>query len=180
MAYTRVNWEDLPSTDTPINATNLNKMDEGIKTNDDKLLGNTSMGSIKTTGISINNKTLDYDYGTFTPTIQGETTAGTATYTTRYGKYVRVGKLVHIEVKLACTLTGSAGLLNLSGLPFSVAWNEPGIVNVVTTLADSSSPWCARTYGTKLVFNTYGLGNQTNKNWSSTNYIYISGTLVIA
>ena len=31
MAYTRVNWEDLPSTDTPINAANLNKMDEGIK-----------------------------------------------------------------------------------------------------------------------------------------------------
>ena len=30
MAYTRVNWEDLPSTNTPINATNLNKMDEGI------------------------------------------------------------------------------------------------------------------------------------------------------
>ena len=29
--YTRVNWEDLPSTNTPINATNLNKMDEGIK-----------------------------------------------------------------------------------------------------------------------------------------------------
>lgn len=30
MAYTRVNWEDLPSTNTPINATNLNKMDLGI------------------------------------------------------------------------------------------------------------------------------------------------------
>lgn len=29
--YTRVNWEDLPSTDTPINATNLNIMDAGIK-----------------------------------------------------------------------------------------------------------------------------------------------------
>lgn len=30
MAYTRVNWEDKPSTNTPINATNLNKMDKGI------------------------------------------------------------------------------------------------------------------------------------------------------
>ncbi len=30
MAYTRVNWEDRPSTNTPINATNLNKMDKGI------------------------------------------------------------------------------------------------------------------------------------------------------
>lgn len=30
VTYNRVNWEDSPSTDTPINATNLNKMDAGI------------------------------------------------------------------------------------------------------------------------------------------------------
>ena len=30
MAYKRVNWENLPSTNTPVNADNLNKMDEGI------------------------------------------------------------------------------------------------------------------------------------------------------
>ena len=30
MAYTRVNWENLPSTNTPINRTNLNKMDVEI------------------------------------------------------------------------------------------------------------------------------------------------------
>ena len=31
MAYERVNWEDSPSTNTPINATNLNIMDAAIK-----------------------------------------------------------------------------------------------------------------------------------------------------
>ena len=30
MAYNRVNWQDKPSTATPINAENLNKMDKGI------------------------------------------------------------------------------------------------------------------------------------------------------
>ena len=30
MAYERVNWENLPSKNTPVNADNLNKMDEGI------------------------------------------------------------------------------------------------------------------------------------------------------
>ena len=30
MAYERVNWENLPSTKTPVNADNLNKMDKGI------------------------------------------------------------------------------------------------------------------------------------------------------
>ena len=34
MAYTKVNWEDLPSTNTPLNATNLNKMDTQIKQNE--------------------------------------------------------------------------------------------------------------------------------------------------
>lgn len=36
MAYTRVNWENLPSTNTPINATNLNHMDQGIYDANDK------------------------------------------------------------------------------------------------------------------------------------------------
>ena len=31
MAYERANWENLPSKNTPVNADNLNKMDEGIK-----------------------------------------------------------------------------------------------------------------------------------------------------
>lgn len=37
MAYTKVNWQDLPSTSTPRNATNLGHMDDGIKTNDDSI-----------------------------------------------------------------------------------------------------------------------------------------------
>ena len=37
MAYDRVNWEDAPSTKTPISAENLNKMDAGILANDKKL-----------------------------------------------------------------------------------------------------------------------------------------------
>lgn len=31
MSYTKINWQDLPSTTTPINATNLNHMDDGIE-----------------------------------------------------------------------------------------------------------------------------------------------------
>lgn len=33
MAYERVNWENLPSTKTPVNEDNLNKMDKGIAEN---------------------------------------------------------------------------------------------------------------------------------------------------
>lgn len=55
MAYTRVKWEDLPSTATPRNAANLNNMDKGIKTNDDKLEGNTPMGNIVVDSIKSKN-----------------------------------------------------------------------------------------------------------------------------
>ena len=36
MAYTKTNWHDLPNTTTPINATNLNKMEQGIYDANDK------------------------------------------------------------------------------------------------------------------------------------------------
>ena len=36
MAYTKINWENLPSTNTPVNATNLNHMDQGIYDANDK------------------------------------------------------------------------------------------------------------------------------------------------
>ena len=49
MAYTRVNWENLPSTNTPLNATNLNKMDAGIanavEKSGDIMAGNLDMQS---------------------------------------------------------------------------------------------------------------------------------------
>lgn len=56
MAYTRVNWEDLPSTNTPRNATNLNKMDSAIKEHDDELIGAKSMGNVIVESIESKNK----------------------------------------------------------------------------------------------------------------------------
>lgn len=52
MAYTRVNWENLPSTNTPVNATNLNKMDAGIKDLD------TNLNPSSWTRASINNNVM--------------------------------------------------------------------------------------------------------------------------
>lgn len=46
MAYTKVNWQDLPSTSTPRNATNLGHMDDGIEANDKRLNGTSPMGNI--------------------------------------------------------------------------------------------------------------------------------------
>jgi len=46
MAYNKTTWSDLPSQTTPVNATNLNNIENGIKENDDRLNGTKSMSSI--------------------------------------------------------------------------------------------------------------------------------------
>ncbi len=45
MSYERINWEDAPSTKTPINAENLNKMDAAIKKHDTLLNSGTTAGN---------------------------------------------------------------------------------------------------------------------------------------
>ena len=68
MAYTRVNWEDLPSTNTPRNATNLNNMDAGIKENNNMLIGSSPMGNVIVE--SIESKNL-FNYESIFPATTG-------------------------------------------------------------------------------------------------------------
>ncbi len=59
MAYTRVNWENLPSTNTPVNATNLNKMDAGIANLETEVENRTSYSTNEVEiGKWVNGKTL--------------------------------------------------------------------------------------------------------------------------
>lgn len=48
MAYERVNWENLPSTKTPVNADNLNKTDEGIANIDTKINSKANIDDVYT------------------------------------------------------------------------------------------------------------------------------------
>lgn len=67
MAYERVNWENLPSTKTPVNADNLNKMDKGIAEIDEKMNSKqdklTAGTGIEITGTNIINN-LNANYST--------------------------------------------------------------------------------------------------------------------
>lgn len=78
-------------------------------------------------GIQFNGDTLaanalnDYEQGTWTPTLIGETTAGVATYTTRTGTYTKIGNLVHIFCSLVWTAHTGTGRLKITGLPFTPA-----------------------------------------------------------
>lgn len=64
----------------------------------------------------------DYEEGTFTPTVQGTTSAGTATYSIQVGRYVKVGDVVHFQISLAWSgHTGTGNIAGVYGLPFAAA-----------------------------------------------------------
>jgi hypothetical protein len=64
--------------------------------------------------------TLDhYEEGTFTPALYGATTAGSPSYSARFGRYTRIGNRVSWTMRLALSAVGGmAGSMRLSGLPF--------------------------------------------------------------
>jgi hypothetical protein len=63
----------------------------------------------------------DYEEGTWTPTFVSTTgTNPTVTYANQYGYYVKVGRMVHINMYLtASAITGGTGWLTVGGLPFT-------------------------------------------------------------
>lgn len=66
----------------------------------------------------------DYEEGTFTPTVVGGSTAGTTTYTNQFGRYVKIGNLVYVQINIQVTAMTGTGALRF-GLPFTVASGDP-------------------------------------------------------
>ncbi len=64
----------------------------------------------------------DYEEGTFTPSIVGTSTAGTATYAAngRVGRYTKIGNRVFFDIYLSWTAHTGTGNLQIDGLPFTV------------------------------------------------------------
>lgn len=58
----------------------------------------------------------DYEEGTFTPNLGGNTT-----YTTQTGIYTKIGRLVAINLYLQINVLGTGSINTISGLPFTAA-----------------------------------------------------------
>ena len=73
-------------------------------------------------GTTVTSELLDhYEEGNWLPDIRGSSTAGTATYTSRNGRYVRIGRIVHAEARATAVILSSAnGSYYVDGLPFTV------------------------------------------------------------
>jgi hypothetical protein len=102
----------------------------------------------------------NYAEGTFTPTMIGQSTAGSTTYTAQNGYYTRIGNLVTV----IATVTGSAatgtGFVELAALPFTIKnqtnGRTDGAINV-----NNTSTWTWPTSATSI-----GLEGQINNTYA--------------
>ena len=106
------------------------EMDTGNFTvNDGNLVIGTSGKGIDfsaTSGTGTSELFSDYEEGTFTATLTG-TTAAPTTPVTATARYVKVGKLVTVNINMANkNTTGATGKMQITGLPFTA---QSGSVN---------------------------------------------------
>lgn len=61
----------------------------------------------------------DYEEGSFEPSVAGTSTAGSGTYNSRSGRYVKVGQMVYAEGWINMTAHSGSGNLKITGLPYA-------------------------------------------------------------
>jgi hypothetical protein len=72
-----------------------------------------------TAGTGTSELLADYEEGTFTPVISGDSGAGTGTYTSQTGYYTKIGRQVTVEIVLSWTAHTGVGNILVAGLPFT-------------------------------------------------------------
>jgi hypothetical protein len=88
------------------------------------VLENNHFDSITTNIVDSGSKSLQYSLGvwqtgSFTPTIEGSTTAGTCNYTVQNGSYTKIGNLITFVIKVTWNTHTGTGNLKIMGLPFA-------------------------------------------------------------
>ena len=113
----------------------------------------------------------DYEEGSWTPQIKGTTGAGTATYNTQTGRYVKIGNFVYLTAELNWTSGSAGGELRVTNLPFSPGTDCEGIGNMmghVLALNSSVSNICV--YVGPGVDYTYFYQTRVNMAWKTIDY----------
>jgi hypothetical protein len=110
----------------------------------------------------------DYEEGYWTPSIEGESISGTATYALRVGRYTKIGRSVHVTATISYSaFTGTGAYMRIADLPYVTA-NSPGIEwmsipelsNI--TLPPSTYPMVISSSNqTKVVLYSCGIGTGT-------------------
>lgn len=67
----------------------------------------------------------------FTPTLVGGSTAGTTSYSTQAGSYVKVGGLVFVQGNIVITSATGTGSATIGGLPFTINASNPNPIGTI-------------------------------------------------
>lgn len=121
------------------------------------------------TGITLNSGTTlsNYTEGTWTPTMVGNSTAGTTTYTVQQGYYTRIGNMVTIWGNVQGSAATGTGTAIFGGFPFTIK-NQSNYAPAGSVSSSSAAGWAWPVGSTSLVF--IGTSN------TLTGFIYVSGT----
>ena len=60
------------------------------------------------------------EFVSWTPTISGTTVAGAGTYTTQFGRYTQIGKMIFVTAQIVWTAHTGTGNMLITNLPFTV------------------------------------------------------------
>jgi len=126
----------------------------------------------------------DYEYGTWTPTLDGRTTNfSSVTYTERTGTYTKIGNLVTINAYIFVSAwSGASGEIRIGGIPFSVTGgSNPGYTVSVTSGGMNTHPVMAVSFDTALFefysySNTGGFSNILDSQLTQDFYIRLNGS----
>jgi len=147
-------------------------------------------GGVYLGGTGSANKLDDYEEGTCTFTYTGSSGNPTVTYgSVRYGFYTKIGRKVFIEGRIRTdAFSGGSGLLQVSGLPFTVSNIDPdkytsggGIVSndfasnqphSTMAIAGTTSFYCI--YGNYNVNNISDCQDGANKNQIQFSFFYMA------
>ena len=64
----------------------------------------------------------DYEEGTFTPSLVGTGTAGVISNGSSYGRYIKIGQMLHFSLHIGCATwsTSPSGYLRIQNMPFTL------------------------------------------------------------
>ena len=155
----------------------------------DPLVGGTGIVFPATQNPSSDPNTLDdYEEGTWTPTVIGTTTAGTATYAYQNGKYTKIGRMVFVECFIDWSSGTGTGDLRIANLPFTVDTSTVtypcatiGRINNVTLTAGATPQAYFVPAATEIMLNqsVSGGGAFTAIPYDGSGLIMLSGTYTV-
>jgi hypothetical protein len=128
----------------------------------------------------------DYEEGTWTPVVAGDSTAGTATYTTQVGRYTKIGNAVSVQMQVTWSAGTGTGTLLIVGLPFTTgSFNpqslSPGQVNNIALAANNVLTLILSASSTTIGLQQYpvGGGAPSAVSYDAAGQLLVSGTYFV-